>query len=180
MSSTLGGPEHKMDHWLEPGWQFGAPHAAGQLPEEAACRAERFSDAIHSYTRHSYSAPFLLTKHPLGLLLSFSSFLKAAASQESPSLWHSTEGQASQLSCTLPFARPLPGSPVPPIHSHVAVPCPSSCRSILHCAPHTTLPGSHLPQSQGEGRVRQGMMRARGTRGCGPSEALGYCSIGGK
>lgn len=115
VSSTLGAPEHKTDHWLEPGWQFGAPRAARQLPEEAACRAERFSAAIRSYTRHSQSVPFLLTKHPLRLLLSFSSFLKAAASQESPSLRHSMEGQASWLSCTLPFARPLPGCPTPPV-----------------------------------------------------------------
>lgn len=108
-SSTLGGPEHKMDHWLEPGWQFGAPCAAGQLPEEAACRAECFSAAICSYTRHSEFVPFPLTKQPLGLLLSFSSFLKAAASQESPCLWHSVEDQASQLSCILSFIRPLLG-----------------------------------------------------------------------
>lgn len=68
------------------------------LPAEAACLAERFSAAIRSYSRHSRSVPLLLTQPPPRLPVSFCSFLKAAASQESPSLWHSTEGSALHAS----------------------------------------------------------------------------------
>lgn len=84
VSSTLGGPEHKMDCWLEPGWQLRAPHAARQLPGEQPAQPSTSQLQICSCTHHSSSVPSLLTEHPLRLLLSFSSFLKVAASQESP------------------------------------------------------------------------------------------------
>lgn len=71
-----------------------AAGSSSRCLEEAARLAECFSAAIRSYSRHSRPAPPLLTQPPLRLPVSFSSFLKAAASQESPWIWRSTEGPA--------------------------------------------------------------------------------------
>lgn len=143
-----------------------------------SCQAKCFSAAILSYTHHNYYVPFLLTKHPQRLLLSFFSFIKGDVSQKSPSLVQNRgRGQPVLLHPTLHSSSPrLPTSPVLWLCD-----CAVSLMLLQHSphTPHKDLLESYLALRVGEEREKWNNEEIR-DRGCGLSETLGYWSKWGQ
>lgn len=122
--------------------------------------------------------PFLLTKHPLRLQLSFSSFINLMSARK------------AHLSGTARRARPA-SSPAPCPSLVLSQAAHSTCIMVVWLChvpyaaavfsiytPHS--PVGVLPRAKSERRERNRTLREFGTGGCGLSEALGYWSKWGQ